>query len=409
MLSRAPPLHVWSYAGVSAKDKAAMDAAFQRTWAQPAWRTPMADRLRTHVLDKFIVHARHNKHWPRENSWLREFDRFARRYASMGGVAYSSPEAARADDSLNEVFIAAVAAQDRGRSVPGAARRALSAKRKREGGTSLSNNEFISLLVAGAKRAKPATPSQAADVPLRTIERLANEVGRANSGWFDQMVVTMVQVGIVSLMRLVEIRSLRWRGIRFVGAGGGMRTVRAVASTGMAGIRGMHVHVAWRKSQQATDCWVPISCKRTMASLVGHWQRLQRLDYRGTRVFPSRVSGAVAALPSNTNWIGPQSFIKRWRALLVGQGLMSRQAAARVRGHSLRVTGSNACRRADVPAETHRIMGGWQALACSASYMAMTPAEQFKVTDKLALQTTRLTAFTPAAATAAFDGLLHFG
>jgi hypothetical protein len=391
---------------VSEADKATMAAAFHRTWEQPAWSTPVGKRLRQHVLDKFIVHARHNKHWPREGRWVREFDNFARQYATMGGTVYLSPEAARADDALNEVFLAAVAAQDRGRSVPCAARRALSAKRKREGGESLNGNEFISLLLAGAKRARPLRPSQAADVPLRVIDGLMRAV-ESDTGWFDRMIVVMVQVGIVSLMRLIEIRSLRWLGVRFVGQDGSTVNIRKAARAGLARLRGMHVHVAWRKSQQAADCWVPISCQRTMASVISHWERLQQLGYAGSRVFPSRVSGADEARPSDANWIGSQSFVKRWRALLVENNLMSRGEAKAVRGHSLRVTGSNACRRAKVSAETHRIMGGWQALACSASYMAMTPGEQFSVTDKLALQKTRSAAFTPAAATAVFGELLQ--
>ena len=406
LVPHVPCSRVSCGAGVSDTDKKAMRAAFQRTWEQPAWRTPMGARLRDHVVDKVIVHARHNKHWPRESAWVREFDRFARRYAVMGGLEYTGPEQARADDALNEIFMAAIVAQDRGRSVPGAARRALSAKRKRDGGETLNSNEFISLLVAGAKRAKPARPSQASDVPLGIIEQLAEAVERA--GWFDQMIVAMVQLGVVSLMRLVELRSLRWRGVRFVRADGSTMLVRAVASTGMAGVRGMHVHVAWRKSQQGTDCWIPVSCRRTMAALVRHWTRLQRLEYRGDKVFPARVSVAAAAAPSSTNWIGPQSFIKRWRALMVQHKLLSRRAARLVRGHSLRVTGSNACRRANVPADTHRIMGGWQSLTCAASYMAMTAEEQFGVTDKLALQARRCSAFTAASATAAFNVLPHF-
>ena len=397
-----------SRAGVSGADRATMEAAFRDTWAQPAWKTPFGQRLRTKVVGSLLVHARHHKHWSRENRWVRAFDGFARRYAATGGTPYASPRAARADDALNEMFIAAVASQDRGVSVPGAARRALSAKRKREGGTSLNGNEFISLVVGGAKRAKPTTPSQAADVPLSVVRALADKIlveGRREGSWFDEMVVTMVLVGIVSLMRLIEIRSAQWAGLRFILLDGGTLTVRAAANAPGNQIRGLHIHVAWRKSTQDADCWVPVSCARSIRAILDHWRRLQRLGYRGTLVFPARVSSSKAARPNDANWIGPASFIKRFRALLRENRLMSARAVHNVRGHSLRVTGSNLCRRRGVPADAHRLMGGWQSLTSAAGYMAMTPNEQFRLTDRLALQQKRRAAFTGDQATAAFVNL----
>lgn len=172
-------------------------------------------------------------------------------------------------------------------------------------------------------------------------------------------------------------------------------------------LRGLQVHVAWRKSTQSADCWVPVSCRRTIEASLRHWRTMQRMAYKGTYVFPSRTSGSIHAVPHHRNRIGRMSFIKTLRSQLVDLGIVSRQDAAKVKGHSLRVAGSNNCRRQGIPEDVHRIIGGWGTLACSASYMAMTNAEQFRVTEQLALQS-RVTAFTPAQARAAVQGKLPF-
>jgi hypothetical protein len=240
------------------------------------------------------------------------------------------------------------------------------------------------------------------------VRALADKIlveDRREGSWFDEMVVTMVLVGIVSLMRLIEIRSDRWAGLRFILLDGGTLTVRAAANAPGNQIRGLHIHVAWRKSTQDADCWVPVSCARSIRAILDHWRRLQRLGYRGALVFPARVSSSKAARPNDANWIGPASFIKRFRALLRENRLMSARAVHNVRGHSLRVTGSNLCRRRGVPADAHRLMGGWQSLTSAAGYMAMTPNEQFRLTDRLALQQKRRAAFTGDQATAAFGNL----
>jgi hypothetical protein len=104
-------------------------------------------------------------------------------------------------------------------------------------------------------------------------------------------------------------------------------------------------------------------------------------------LFPARTGAYDNAKAHAVNRLGAKSFVHMLRMLLVSCKLLTPAQAKFVRGHSLRVGGSNNCRRQGVPDGTHRLMGGWASLASSAAYMALTTAEQFAITDKMAAPT----------------------
>ena len=374
--------------GVPARSKAKLAAALTAVWSRPEWDTRDGHDLKDWLVDNVLVHAKHHAYWGNEERWCQEFVRFARTVAKERGTPDSTPDAALANDGLLERFMGHLARSGRGRSVPRAARRHLSAKRMRTGLPSLNANPFIAMVVTGAERAQPATPSQAADIPLEQLETLARAVPQSE-GWFDHMVVTMAMTGYVTLMRLVELRAVRRAGLKFVTSTGSKLTATQASRRPRTHMRGLLVHVAWRKQTQDQDCWIPVSCAHTMTRILDHIRNLHRIGYTGTMLFPSRTSVSTEARAHPTNRVGSKSFVAHLRRLMVKHNILTKAQADRVRGHSLRVAGSNNCRRQGVPDNTHRLMGGWASLASSASYMALTHAEQFQVTDRMAVRGAR--------------------
>ena len=138
------------------------------------------------------------------------------------------------------------------------------------------------------QRAQPATPSQAADIPLEQLETLARAVPQSE-GWFDHMVVTMAMTGYVTLMRLVELRAVRRAGLKFVTSTGSKLTATQASRRPRTHMRGLLVHVAWRKQTQDQDCWIPVSCAHTMTRILDHIRNLNRIGYTGTMLFPSHT------------------------------------------------------------------------------------------------------------------------
>jgi hypothetical protein len=367
---------------VSKSDKAHIVEALRGTWEQSAWNAGGNPELRDWLVDHVLVHAKHPKYWGVETKWADEYTSYAQRVARESGKPAPPAAAALADTAMLERFVGHLARSGRGRSVPRAARRHLSGKRKRAGLTSLNENPFIAMLVSGAERAQPSRPSQAADIGIETMAGLSRAV-RPKEGWFRNMVATMAMMGYLTLMRLVELRGVALNGLVFITTAGERLTERQARKRPRSAIRGVLIHVAWRKSSQDADAWIPLSCKHTLGRILDHCDRLERIGYGGTRLFPSRTSASIGATAHPVNRIGSKSFVNALRRLLVTFKLLTSAQAQLVRGHSLRVGGSNNCRRQGISDETHRLIGGWASLTSSADYMALSTQEQFKVTDRM--------------------------
>lgn len=346
--------------------------------------------MRRYLLDSVLVHARHVKTWGQEQRWVREFDKFAQSCIKEVGLPPHTPEQARASPALAQRFFADLVAQDRGRTVPAAARRALNKKRRRTGTPSLCDDEFVSMVVSGARRAKPKRRSQAGDLPPQYVKTLITDLRMGC--WYDFMIAVIAALGLVTLMRLVELRCARIQGLRFV-IKGNLVVNEQKLTRAPSVIKGMLIHVGWRKASQAEDAWIPVSCPIVISALRRHLQNMRKMEHEGY-LFPSRQGRGQTATPHPANRIGSASFVKRLRALLAQRTTMPACAILKVRGHSLRVAGSNAARRQGVPAETHRLLGGWSSLVSSASYMAMGIDEQLAVTDQMALTRSRVAAPT---------------
>ena len=370
------------YTGVPLKDKTALWTAHMDTWAQPEWDTAKGRSVQASLVSGILVHAKNHKYWGQEQRWVDAFTRHADAVADEAGIARLNAEAAIASDAMHERFIAHLALSGRGRTVPRAARRHLSTKRRRSGLPSLNDNPMISMIVAGAERAQPSTPSQAADIPMATLAALSRAVV-ASHGWFKNMVATMALTGYLTLMRLVELRAIRKAGVVFVTREGERLSWTQAKRRRRSGIRGVLIHVAWRKSTQDTDCWIPMSCPMAIGRLMDHRDNLDRMGHVGPYLFPARTSSSPGARAHPENRTGSKSFVKALRKLFVEHKLLNEAQAKLVRGHSLRVGGSNNCRRQGISDGIHRLMGGWATLTSSSEYMALTAAEQFKITDKI--------------------------
>ena len=109
---------------------------------------------------------------------------------------------------------------------------------------------------------------------------------------------------------------------------------------------------------------------------------------------------------NSTNWIGEQSWIKAMRrALRACVPLMTARWVSLYSGHAMRVGGSNYMRKIGVADDVHRRMGGWMTLTAAQGYMAMSPAEQFRYTLRLAGESTRRSALSQVEARKAFAAL----
>ena len=368
--------------GVSPAAKARLSNALAGTWAQKEWATDEGRQLQHWLVDNVLVHAKNTKYWGQEERWLSEFLAYASRVATEQGQPAPTGADALSNDATLERFIGNIARSDRGRTVARSARRYLSAKRQRAGLPSLNHNAVISMIVSGVERAQPSTPSQAADIPVEKMCALAGAI-KPTDGWFSNMVATMAMTGYLTLMRLAELRGVRKDGLVFVTTDGTQLTLTQARRKPRGLVRGLLIHVAWRKAKQDTDCWVPLSCAGTIDRILTHADMLARMGHTGDKVFPSRTRTSRQDKPHAANRIGTRSFVHTLRKLFVHKKILAPREASLLRGHSLRVGGSNNCRRQGISEHTHRLMGGWSSLTSSVAYMAMTTAEQFKVTDTM--------------------------
>ena len=214
-----------------------------------------------------------------------------------------------------------------------------------------------------------------------------------------------MSLGFVSLMRLGEICTLRVAGIRVVYNDGSECALQALQLLPHPQrLEGLLLHVPWRKNHVSQDCWVPVACKVTIRLIVEQARTLRKQKCGNNNFFPSRkfVAGGGQRMHAH-NWLGEHSWVTAMRkALRECVPLMTTQWSRVYSGHSMRVGGSNHMRKIGVADDVHRKLGGWMCLASAQGYMALSPAEQFRYTVKLAEARNRTSAFTKQAARRAF-------
>jgi hypothetical protein len=221
------------------------------------------------------------------------------------------------------------------------------------------------------------------------------EWGRSKD-FFRRQVALMVAVGFVTLLRLDEVRRLLVRGVRFkLVSGEECSLEEGVMIPALSEVRGVLLLVTWRKAGQEQYSWIPVSCAETLHLLLIHlaWMRQSEASMSaataGAYLFQSReLCKRVGYQPTGRKVLA-KSFLAQFRQALLTVCKVCKVLLPRFGGHSLRIGGSNWMRVSGLSDEVHRLMGGWASLTSSTDYMQLSVGEQFDMTSKFALTSTR--------------------
>ena len=348
---------------------------------------------------RYMRDARSAGKWTRLSSWVRKFFDFAKKICRSSGI-YKTKSQCIASNVMCRHFIAHIAGEDKGSSRARSARAALSSYRTRRGWTTLTSDPAIKAIVDGVEAANPRTKRQSAGLTAEMVRHIVKKWG-ASKSWWRRQIATMVCLGFVSIMRLGEIRGLQRKGIRLCfhdGSECNLHELRRVPSAGT--LKGVLLHLPWRKNHVSMDCWVPVSCKSTIRLLLSQVKTLRSHSCENANLFPSRVYRSAKKQSFNPkNWIGEHTFIQALQSALVDcVPLMTVAWSKLYTGHALRVGGSNRMRKLGISDDIHRRLGGWMHLASAQGYMALSPHEQFAYTLRLAQQRTRTVGISRARA-----------
>ena len=380
-----------SLTGESRSDKRARATFLLDSTEDSPWKCARARYLRSTRVNKWSKHARHSKSWGRALRWLREFQGFAKAMCSSNNVNYDFGRCLR-DDRLCCLFLTDVAEEMKGISRVIAARRALNTRRLRMHSPSLNNDHDITLLVDGIRRSQPKTRHQVESLDVNDVSLISTTLS-TSARWQDRQLGVMIATGFLTIVRYGELQRVTRDGVRLIYKSGAEVVLSSAATLpDTDNLRGILIHLHFRKSNQDSDSWIPMSCRVTIERLLRHEQTLRDLGCPNHRLFPS-VSRRSGQPPNPVNFFGATQFRDGLRRCLRDICHMSPQESMVYGGHSLRVGGSNYMRRLGVDRDVHRSMGGWATLKSATEYMQLSPSEQFDITRKLAVKTTREHAF----------------
>jgi hypothetical protein len=359
---------------------------------------PAVRRANT-AFRRVLVHAKDPAGLQRSERWLAEFAAYARLVFAQSGLRFDLSAAFRSVE-LMRLFLSDVVRQDKGTTVPGSARRFLSAERLRRGHGSLNEVGSISTLMAGVERSSPRTKKKSAPLHEDEVGQLLEE---RQGSWFERQVATMAGVGFLTVMRLVELRTLRTEGVRFVLHSGEHVDGGDTPLPRLDEVKAVLFHVAWRKQHQAKDVWVPMSCPRMTLRVLEQLQEGRRQGCPDF-LFPS-VSRKAGRAMHMRNRLGRDQFQTELQSGLIEVCKFKPSVEKLFTGHALRVGGSSYMRRLGLSDEVHRKLGGWMSIESSQGYMVLSPHEQARVCEKMALARGRTSAFSEAEIPTVLKGL----
>ena len=357
---------------------------------------PVARRLREKANRRVLPLARDSNYYQRALRFIDEFVDFATRMmraehvvspksgtpVALSTVMLKSVQEWLGDEEMLELYITSLATKgDTAASVPGEARRYLSAARVRLGYDSIVNSSgVISDMVRAHERKTPRQQRQAESLHEDDVMDVVSAYGCSRS-WWKVQIACMMSVGFVSLQRLGELRRVPLPGVRFVLNDG--KEVNAATVTRLPRIkevRGAFLHIDWTKANQTHDAWMAVSCRTALKVLLRHVGFLRRQGRTSGPLFPSREYKGGG--PTNRA-VDSSSVLRAFRKALEEVCDYSAEFTKLIGGHSLRVGGSNFCRRLGVADEIHRLLGGWASLTSSRGYYHLSSEEQLSLAMKL--------------------------
>ena len=349
-----------------------------------------ARHIREYALRNVMPHAAHTRFWQRGLRWIKEFEvwarAFRRRFAREKGkkLLVQSLREMLGTVELCRLFIAKLFKDNVGFSVPRAARRHLSGARRRLGLPSLNLDELLCDLIRGYERSTPRTVVQALSLEVDDVQRIAEAWGFVKD-WWKVQTAFFIALGFVCILRLGEVRALKVRDVHVVFYSGNEIALNDLLELPrVALVKGLFIHLRWRKSQQCHDTWVPVACKTVIQLLFQHI-RLMRRDERFTGpLFTSRTRRGGKR--SANNRVDHRAAVEALQEALVEACGMSRPQSLLYKGHSLRVGGSNHIRKLGIDDDVHRLLGGWVSLVSSRRYFQLSEDEQLDKAEAYALK-----------------------
>ena len=159
---------------------------------------PETTRLNKAVAAKFMPVARSNATWAVRQAWLSKFYAFAQDICKKSGKVRSNSQCL-ASALMCRHFIAHVAEQKRGHTRPRSARMVLSAERQKRGWVSLSSDQTISMVVAGAEAEAPRTKKQSAGLTMQMLKFIVKGWGTSAQSVVGRCVAWQISFKAVGL------------------------------------------------------------------------------------------------------------------------------------------------------------------------------------------------------------------
>ena len=361
-------------------------------------------KLNKAIVQDFMPHARGRQTWAKKASWMRKFHVFSQQICDKSGVRRSAEQCLRSEVMCRH-FIAHVATENKGPTRPRSARMVLSAERAKRGWTSLSENPTISAIVEGAEAAQPLTKKQSAGITRTMVKLIVDKYGKAVS-WWKRQTALMIALGFLSLMRSGKLCTIKRSGVRFVFVDGSESLAMKLKHMPKpTTLKGVLLHLPWRKNHRDMDCWVPVSCVHTLTMLLQHITFLRSQRTKSVYLFLSQQGKNST---NQYNHVRQNKFVvaMQWALRECVPG-MNAKWAKQYTGHALRVGGSNEMRRIGVADEVHRKLGGWMTMTAAQGYMSLSAQERLRLTLKLTKRKSRESGFQKEAAVDALGTVLN--
>ena len=351
---------------------------------------PEARAIRKFVLEEIQPHSHHKRHSQRALRWLREFEEWAGPFRYAEAIRrQEEPEVQTlremlACDELCRLFISNLMRRKMGFSVPRAARRYLSGARMRLKMKSLNGDVALGERIRGYERSMPRTAVQRLSLALDDMHRVLEAYGDS-SDWWEVQTALWMGLGFTAILRLIELLHLSIEGVHIVGFNFGEVSASEVEEIPHhEHVKGLFIHLVWRKAQQQHDVWIPVACRAVIRLMMRHLAMLRANGRRTGPLFTARTR--KGGRRHKRNRMSSDAAVRMLRTTLVEVCGMTKEQAKLYAGHSLRVGGSNFIRRKGIDDEVHRLLGGWASLTSSRGYFQLLDEEQWDLAEQFALE-----------------------
>lgn len=330
----------------------------------------------------------------RIHSYLQLFKAFAMDMCQKQRIPFV-PMSCFRDNELAELWISDIAAENKGKTRPASARRALNAKRLMMNIAPLPVGGAISKTCSAAIRMAAQTVKQSLSLHVDRVKQIQTAYASSKL-WYLRQVALITAFGFLALLRFGEICSVRKLGVRLVSGTLQQMSPCRTVSEGIVivkqhlphcdSVRAIQVCLSSRKTSQGRAAWVTVSDNLVCSMMVTHLQFLLSVGHSGEFLFPSRQKKDGFWQPHPRNPMRSAAYVGLMRLALHRVCKIPWALCMRYTGHLLRVGGNNFVRQTpNLSEDVNRQLGDWACLSSQRGYNQLSIAEQLLITDKLSL------------------------